>query len=139
MSKLSRNGYTIRKKNFTSNQIKEFKDELTMCPYSVNDFGEKNRKNFTLYLESPKKLYMPRFYGLTKLGEPERNILNDGEELNINFNGSLRKEQEPVFDVSYKQIMETGGGIISLKCGGGKTILALYILSQIKRKTIIIE
>ena len=102
MSKLSRNGYTIRKKNFTSNQIKEFKDELTMCPYSVNDFGEKNRKNFTLYLESPKKLYMPRFYGLTKLGEPERNILNDGEELNINFNGSLRKEQEPVFDVSYK-------------------------------------
>ena len=138
MSKLSRNGYTIRKKNFTSNQIKEFKDELTMCPYSVNDFGEKNRKNFTLYLESPKKLYMPRFYGLTKLGEPERNILNDGEELNINFNGSLRKEQEPVFDVSYKQIMDTGGGIISLKCGGGKTILALYILSQIKRKTIIV-
>lgn len=138
MSKLSRNGYTIRKKNFTSNQIKEFKDELTMCPYSVNDFGEKNRKNFTLYLESPKKLYMPRFYGLTKLGEPERNILNDGEELNINFNGSLRKEQEPVFDISYKQIMDTGGGIISLKCGGGKTILALYILSQIKRKTIIV-
>ena len=30
MSKLSRDGYVIRKKNFTTDQIKEFKDELTM-------------------------------------------------------------------------------------------------------------
>ena len=138
MSKLSRDGYVIRKKNFTTDQIKEFKDELTMEPFSMNDFGEKNKKTFSIYLESPKKLYMPRYYGLSKLGEPDKNTLNEGDEIDINFKGSLRQEQQPVFDVSYKQIMDTGGGIISLKCGGGKTILALYILAQIKKKTIIV-
>ena len=35
-------------------------------------------------------------------------------------------------------LQETGGGILSLKCGGGKTILALYILCQLKMKTIVI-
>ena len=138
MSKLSRDGYVIRKKNFTTDQIKEFKDDLTMEPYCMNDFGEKNKKTFSIYLESPKKLYMPRYYGLSKLGEPEKNTLNDGKEIDINFKGSLRQEQLPVFDISYKQLMDTGGGIISLKCGGGKTILALYILAQIKKKTIIV-
>ena len=48
MSKLSRDGYVIRKKNFTPDQIKEFKDELTMEPYSINDFGEKNKKTFSI-------------------------------------------------------------------------------------------
>ena len=109
MSKLSRDGYVIRKKNFTTDQIKEFKDELTMEPYCMNDFGEKNKKTFSIYLESPKKLYMPRYYGLSKLGEPDKNTLNNGDEIDINFKGFLRQEQQPVFDVSYKQIMDTGG------------------------------
>ena len=131
MSKLSRNGYVIRKKNYTTDEIKEFKDDLTMTPYSMNDFGEKNKKTYNIYLESPKKLYMPRYYGLSKLGNPDKNTINDGEEINIEFAGTLREEQKPVFNVSYKQIMDIGGAIISLKCGGGKTFLALFILYKI--------
>ena len=29
------------------------------------------------------------------------------ESININFNGNLRIEQQPIFNVSYKQIMDT--------------------------------
>ena len=37
-----------------------------------------------------------------------------------------------------KEIGEQGGSIINLKTGGGKTVLALYIISLLKKKTIIL-
>ena len=136
--KLSRNGYTILKSDFTSKEIKNIKDDLTAKPYTMDDFSNGKEKKFYLYLESPKKLYLPRFYGLKNFGIPDKNTITDGEIIDINFKGGLRKEQNPIFDVSYKQIMDTGGGIISLKCGGGKTVLSLYILSQIRLKTLVV-
>ena len=129
--KLSRDGYTILKSDFTSKEIKTIKDDLTAKPYTMDDFSNGKEKRFYLYLESPKKLYLPRFYGLKRFGKPDIDKIGDGETIDINFKGGLREEQKPIFDVSYKQIMDTGGGIVSLKCGGGKTVLSLYILSQI--------
>lgn len=136
--KLSRDGYTILKSDFTSKEIKTIKDDLTAKPYTMDDFSNGKEKKFTLYLESPKKLYLPRFYGLKRFGIPDKNTITDGETISINFKGGLREEQKPIFDVSYEQIMDIGGGIISLKCGGGKTVLSLYILSQIRLKTLVV-
>jgi len=138
MKKLSRDGYTILKSDFNSKEIKTIKDDLTAKPYTMDDFSNGKEKKFYLYLESPKKLYLPRFYGLNRFGKPDIDKITDGETIDINFKGGLRLEQEPVFDVSYKQIIDTGGGIVSLKCGGGKTVLALYILSQIRMKTLVV-
>ena len=138
MKKLSRNGYIILKSDYNTKELKEIKDELTAKPYTMDDFSNGKEKKFYLYLESPKKLYVPRFYGLNRFGKPDIDKITDGDTIDINFKGGLRKEQEPVFDVSYKQIVDTGGGIVSLKCGGGKTVLALYILSQLRLKTLVV-
>ena len=138
MKKLSRDGYTILKSDHNTKELKSIKDDLTAKPYTMDDFSNGKEKKFYLYLESPKKLYLPRFYGLNRYGKPDIDKITDGEKININFKGGLRLEQEPVFDVSYKQIIDTGGGIVSLKCGGGKTVLALYILSQIRMKTLVV-
>ena len=138
MKKLSRNGYIIIKSDYLSKEIKEIKEDLTAKPYTMDDFSNGKEKKFYLYLESPKKLYVPRFYGIQKFGTPNIDKITDGESININFKGELRVEQEPIFDVSYKQITETGGGIVSLKCGGGKTVLSLYILAQLKLKTLVV-
>ena len=137
-TKLSRNGYIIKKKELTCKQIKEIKDDLTVKPFTMNDFGSGNEKKFSLYLESPKKLYIPRFYGLEKFGKPTINKMIDGEKININFKGNLREEQLPIYDTSIKHINENGGAIISLKCGGGKTVLALYTLVQLGLKAIVL-
>ena len=118
MKKLSRNGYIILKSDYNTKELKEIKDELTAKPYTMDDFSNGKEKKFYLYLESPKKLYVPRFYGLNRFGKPDIDKITDGDIIDINFKGGLRKEQEPVFDVSYKQIIDTGGGIVSLKCGG---------------------
>ena len=137
-TKLSRNGYIIIKSNYTTKEIKEIKDELTAKPYTFDDFSNGKEVRFHLYLESPKKLYIPRFYGIKKFGESTIDKITKGDTIDIKFKGNLRKEQKPILDVSYKQIIEKGGGIISLKCGGGKTVLSLYILAQLKLKTLVV-
>ena len=139
-TKLSKDGYKIIKKEYSSKFIKEIKDELTVKPF--NNFNRSQMMSdvgrFTVYLESPKKLYLPRFYGMKKFGVPTMNLLEEGDPINLSFNGDLREEQKPIEEVYLKNAYEKGGGIISIRCGGGKTVLALHIISVLKKKTIVI-
>lgn len=135
--KLTKNGYTVKKELLSLETIKQIKSDLTIKPFVLNDFGKQTEIKFNIYLESPNKLYLPRFYGLQKFGKPENNLL-EGNTIDINFKGTLRKEQIPIYEICKKQLLDIGGGIISLKCGGGKTVLALWILSQFKYKTIVV-
>ncbi|MBI52124.1 MAG: hypothetical protein CL779_02770 [Chloroflexi bacterium] len=135
MSKLTKNGYIIRKKDYSLKEIKEIKDELFVKPYTYNktkDIG------FHVYMESPKKLYLPRFYGNNRYGNVEKDEIEEGTNINIVFRGDLRDEQKPIEEVYLKKAHERGGGIISLRCGGGKTVLALHIASILKKKTIVV-
>ena len=70
-SKLTKNGYTIRKSEHSTSLIKEVKDELTVKPFSYNKNNKTDANRFCVFLESPKKLYLPRFYGYKKFGEPQ--------------------------------------------------------------------
>ena len=135
---LSNNGYKIKKKNLQLSEIKEIKKDLTVNPFVYGDFGDKNEKKFQIFLESPNSLYLPRFYGQDKFGLSQTNKMLDGDDIDIKFNGSLRKEQEPIIKSYCDNAYKNGGGIISLKCGGGKTVLSLWIISLLKKKTIVV-
>ena len=69
MKVLSNHGYKIIKKEYSSTLIKEIKDELTVKPRTFTK-TKQNEHKFPVFLESPKKLYLPRFYALDKLGVP---------------------------------------------------------------------
>ena len=135
---LSRNGYKIKKNELSQKELKSIKDDLTVNPYVVGDFGNGSEKRFSLYMESPNSLYIPRFYAYDKYGKPDKSKMDEGIDIDINFNGSLRNEQIPIIDLYKQACLEKGGGLISLKCGGGKTVLALYIISMLKKKTIVV-
>ena len=135
---LSRNGYKIKKKDFKPSEIKEIKSELTVNPFVYGDFGDKNEKKFSLFMESPNSLYLPRFYGQDKFGLNIDKKIDTGIPINLKFNGSLRKEQEPIVESYKNAAIKYGGGLISLKCGGGKTVLSLYIIHLLKVKTIVV-
>ena len=137
LTSLSKNGYKIKKSDLTPNVVKEIKDELSVKPHSFNR-SQNNDSSFQVFLESPKKLYLPRFYGIKRFGVPTELKMEQGTEINIEFNGDLRPEQKPIENIYLKNAEEKGGGIISLKCGGGKTVLALHIISMLKKKTIVI-
>jgi len=136
---LSKNGYKIRKKSLSPKSLKELKDELSVKPFVYNDYNNScNENRFSVYLESPNSIYIPKFYGIDKYGPPSKYKLNEGDDINIEFSGDLREEQNPIEDLYLKSAKDSGGGIISLKCGGGKTVLALHIISILKKKTIVV-
>ena len=53
------------------------------------------KRKFSVYLESPNKLYLPRFYGIKQFGDPTINKLKEPEPIRVPFNGELREEQNP--------------------------------------------
>ena len=50
--KLTKNGYTIKKEEYTLDEIKQIKSDLTINPFVLNDFGKQTDNKFTIYLES---------------------------------------------------------------------------------------
>jgi superfamily II DNA or RNA helicase len=134
---LSNSGYKIKKSDLTPYEIEEIQKELTVKPYTCGDYDKKNTA-FPIYMESSSKLYLPRFYGQERFGLPKENRFKNPERIDLQFKGSLRKEQEPISQLYLDSAKDKGGGIISLKCGGGKTVLALYIASVLSLKTIVL-
>lgn len=140
---LTINGYSILKSSVDNDVLAKVKEELTMKPKVNFDMGVKkdNDNTFTLYKETEKRLYIPRYYGFNKFGLPNVSKLTGGSDINVEFNGKLREYQlEPVnkFLEAAKNPLKMGG-IISVPCGFGKTIMGLYIACQLKKKTMFIS
>ena len=85
-------------------------------------------------MESPNSIYIPRFYAFENYGKPTKSKMDEGQDIDIVFNGSSTKEQEPIIELYKKACLEKGGGLISLKCGGGKTVLSLLYYFNAKEK-----
>jgi superfamily II DNA or RNA helicase len=134
---IGKRGYIIKKKNFKENELNEIREELTVKPFVCADFGAQEEP-FKIFLESENKIYLPKFYGIEKFGQPETNLIPNGKDININFSLTLKEEQKIPAEHTLKAYKEKGGGILSLPCGFGKTILALYFISMLKKKTIVV-
>ena len=140
MKILSIYGYGILKKD-NENLINELKQELTVSP-NQNFNVTNNPIKFCIYSENSKHLYLPRFYALQKFGIPDKKILSTGlDRLDLNFNGELRPQQKEPVDNFIKAAKDPlkMGGIISVPCGFGKTIMSLYIACQLKKRTMFIS
>lgn len=122
MSKLKKGGY-ILKKDDNIDLINEIKKELTVSP--KNYFAGKVKKEeilFKVYQEDDKYLYIPKYYGLKKLGKPDKNKEKIGKNININFKGQLRDYQKIIVNKAINHIDEKDGGLISVGCGQGKCL-----------------
>ena len=141
----TKRGLTIIKNEFSNSQILKIKNDLLVKPYVCKDYGLE-AKPFRIYLESNKKLYIPKFYGLNNIGKEIEDKLYNGKDIDINFIGNLRDKQKIVVNKYLEtcdllkpiDFNKSQGGIISVGCGFGKTVLALYIISIIKKKTLVI-
>lgn len=137
---LSRRGYAILKDG-NEEIIETIKSELTVKPFVNPDMpGADLVLPFPNYRESTKKIYMPKYYGLQKLGPVDHNDLDEGKNIHINFKGSLRQDQLDPFKAYTEAVAhpQKQGGIISLFCGGGKTVMALYLIAHFKKKALIV-
>lgn len=137
MSILCDQGYIVSKNDITEQLLKEIKKELKVKPF-VRGARAKFTKGFKIYLENDKKLCIPKFYGIKKLGKPKKIDLSPGKDISLNFNGSMRDYQIELINKILPVIKRQEGGIISLPPGRGKTVIALNLLSKIKKKTLVI-
>ena len=134
---MGQKGFSIYKDNLSVQEQEKIRRDLTVSP-SVKNMGYGKLPSFYVYRESPKKFYVPRFYGYQQFGIPKINQINNGVDINIDFKGTLREKQVPIVEKYLKHIEKHNSGLLDLYCGFGKTCLGLYIISKIKKKTLII-
>ena len=134
---LGQKGYTLLKSELTIKQQTFIKEQLTVKPY-VPGSPVQLEKSFPAYRESDKKLYIPRYYGDEIFGPAAQYKLTEGVDIDLQFNGSLRDYQVPVINKYLEYVQGSGGGLLELFCAWGKTSGSLYILSKLKKRTIVI-
>jgi superfamily II DNA or RNA helicase len=136
-SYLGKRGYILRKKFLNDEIINSIRTELNVKPFVNGDYGGGD-ESFKIYNENENKFYLPKFYGIEKFGKPDVNILPCGKDIDIKFSIDLKDEQKIPAEKTIEAYEKHGGGILSLPCGFGKTILALYFISVLKKKTLVI-
>ena len=134
---LGRNGYVLKKGHvYPSIFIEELKTELTVAP---KDTGYNIPRKFRLYHETPKgDLVFPRFYGQDRLGAPNRVLFRKNKPREYTFAGKLRKEQLEPATAILNALSNRGGGILSVKTGGGKTMMAVYCIYKLQCTAIVV-
>jgi len=137
---LGQKGYTILKNELTIEEQKKIRNDLTIKPYTPGAPGGGGQATFPAYRESSNKMYVPHYYGIEQYGSPKSYKISEGENINIEFNGALRENQEVVVKTYMDHVEKCmyGGGLLELPCAYGKTVLSLNIISRLKKKTFII-
>ena len=142
------NGYGVPKTTaFFSEGLEAARATLTVRPRSMMDdvvfasgASEAANPSFPVYMETPDTMYVPKAYGLKRFGVPSRNALPEGTDIDVAFEGALRPEQEgPATSfLAAAKDPSRAGGLINLRCAGGKTVIALYIVSKLGKKALIV-
>jgi superfamily II DNA or RNA helicase len=135
---LTNRGYAIRKCALKEDEIANIKKELTVIPITNSKFAAAAQENsFTLFYESPQRIYLPRQWGLQKYGVPQANIVSEGNDLpsTCQFTGKPYDYQINIID---KFVGAGGNGLICVPCGKGKTFMALAIAARLKKRFCIV-
>lgn len=135
---LTAKGYAIKKTFLTEVQVQELRSDLTVAPKVLDRF-QKDILNFPIYAESKTRLYVPRYWGIKKYGEPDANIVSEGLALPeiISFSTKFPPHdfQKEIIEIFIKK---DGNGLICVPCGYGKTFMALNIAVLLRKRLLIV-
>ena len=137
---LGQKGYTVLKSDLKEEQVSMLRTDLFVKPYTPGA-PVNNSNGFKVFRESINKYYVPRYYGESKFGKAKESKLNEGDNINLEFKGKLRDNQKTPVNTYLDKVTkdkEGGCGLLDLPCGFGKTSLSLYILSCLKKKTLVL-
>jgi superfamily II DNA or RNA helicase len=141
-SYLGKKGYTIPKSILDKSDEEEIRKELFVKPILFGP-AQVDMTPFPVFRENANKYYLPRFYGIQRYGVPTKSEIQKGDDISIDFVKPLRDYQNDIIDVYMKHVLSNdsingNGGILEVPCGAGKTVMALKIISLLKKKTLIL-
>ena len=134
---LGNKGYTIHKHELSIKQQLALKEMLMVKPY-IPGSPAQVQQTFPVYRESDKKIYVPRYFGEEIFGKPKTVKIPEGDDIKLEFKGTLRDYQVPIVETYLNHVKDGGGGLLELYCGAGKTDTTVSMIGDINKKTIII-
>jgi len=140
-SYLGKKGYTIPISALTADDLNFLHTDLFVKPVAMGPqygpAGGADEAAFPVYRENAKKIYIPRFYGISRYGLPPKSEISPGENIDAPFAKPLRDYQDHIIDVYMRHVNQpicTGsgsldnstalgsGGILEVPCGRGKCL-----------------
>jgi superfamily II DNA or RNA helicase len=141
-ARITKKGYIIDKNTLTENQKKMIKNDLTMVPETFGLNIGIGSKKFQVYLESSSKYFLPIKYGINTFGavKPENNRLTSaGVDVKYACKIELRDYQKKGYTEIIKALnSDSTGGIFSVGCAFGKTIVSIKALHELGKKAIVV-
>ena len=136
---ITRRGYQINKKKLTDKQLNKINEDLNIIPKIMPPYND-DEEPLKLIHSTIQNIFIPRYYGIEKFGDIFDEKIFNSKKLNneCQFIGKLKDKQNNIINEILPKIYKYHGGIITLPCGYGKTIIALYIITILKLKTIIL-
>ena len=134
---LTLNGYKVDKAKVSAEELRK---TLTVKPFVPKVFVSNPNAvpRYRVYKEVEDALYLPKHFGCTQFGAPTHSTrdVDCTPAAHWTFAGTLRSAQTDVVNSFLHPTPHDG--ILSLHTGGGKTVCALYIASQLRVPTLVI-
>ena len=105
---LGQKGYTIPKNEITIEKQKQIREDLTIKPFTHGAPGQNTQVSFPAYRESSNKMYVPHYYGVEQFGPPKEYKISEGTNIDLEFAGKLRENQEIVVNTYVKHVEKVG-------------------------------
>lgn len=144
---LGKKGYTIPKSVISKEDEDYLRQELHVKPFVFGSNQNTDIGAFHVFRENTNKFYIPRFYGIKRYGLPDKSEIEEGDDIDLEFTKTVRDYQTKIINVymghintpiCYGNDISGNGGILEVPCGRGKTVMSLKMISDIKKKTLII-
>ena len=140
---LGKRGFAIFKNKISLKEQFFIRNELNVRAYIPK--SPVQPQPFKIYRESDTKLYIPRYFGEKHFGIPDDFKITRGDKINLNFNGTLREYQQNIVKKFIDHVnlnkwdnIPSGGGLLDVEPGKGKTVMGLKIISELKTKTLVV-
>lgn len=134
----SHKGISIPLQEITSAEKRLINKELIVSPITLNDTFP---KKFRVFRTDETHIHLPRFWAIEKLN---RDIIYDFGNIesmeNVQFRGKLRTDlhQDKATESVLNSLRTTGGAVLSLDTGFGKTISSIFCSVSLGLKTLIL-
>ena len=134
---VSRRGSRIK---IEDDPTKAIRKALTVKPNAPDAFG--NVPSFPVYVESDGFIYVPRHVPWGSIMEHPVSVRDTVEpsqvDPNWTVNLTLRDYQKPIVSRVLQVLQTSHGAMMTCYCGFGKTNCAIWLMAQLKLKTLVI-
>lgn len=137
---ISAAGYEVPISGMSRKRLREIQGELTVRPEVTVEYAKP--KPFKIFRTTTDKLIVPRAWGIDTFGAAPYSGRR-GKSIDVamapDFKlDSKRHQPEAVQAILDRLQGECAGGLLSLHTGAGKTVIATYLIAQLRLKTLIL-